>query len=116
VSPSSPESYTYASDRVVQKNFVKTVRLVEWFLRLKLPEFQALNVVPSIADLHQIVVEASTTDWSGLLPIPVIKAFIDAFLMLLGASEGLNWRVESCPCQKISPITTKLVFSLSWSQ
>ena len=115
MSPSSPESHTYASDWVVQKNFVKTVRLVEWFLRLKLPEFQALNAVPSIADLHEIVVEASTTDWSGLLPIPVIDAFIDAFLMLLDASEVLNWRVESCQCGKISPITTKLVYSLSWS-
>jgi hypothetical protein len=39
---------------------------------------QALNVTPSIADLHEIVIKASATDWSGLLLTPIIEAFINA--------------------------------------
>ena len=94
---------------IVYKNFVKTVRLVEWFLEKKLPEFQAIKVAPKIADIHEILAEASTMDWSGPLSPPVIEAFIDAFPMLCDAAEEINWRVDSCPCQEISPITTKHV-------
>jgi hypothetical protein len=107
---------THASlDRtiVVYQNFVKTVRLVEWFLQRKLPEFQATNVVPTIQDLREILVapSAGTADWSGPpLPFPVIEAVADAFVMLLDAAEDLDWQVDSCPCQDLEPITTKLVF------
>ena len=64
-------------------------------------------------DLHEILVAPSTgtMDWPGLpLPFPVIEAVADAFLMLLDAAEDLDWQVDSCPCQELEPITTKLVF------
>lgn len=95
---------------IVYKNFVQTVRLVEWFLEKKLPEFQAIKVAPNITDIHEIIAEAYTMDWSGPLSPPVIEAFIEAFPMLCDAAEEINWRVDSCPCQDISPITTKHVF------
>jgi hypothetical protein len=98
---------------VVYKNFVKTVRLVEWFLQRKLPEFQATKVVPTMQDLREILVAPSTgtVDWSEPpLPFPVIEAVADAFLMLLDAAEDLDWQVDSCPSQDLEPITTKLVF------
>ena len=95
---------------IVYQNFVQTVRLVEWFLEKKLPEFQALEVAPNITDIHEIIAEASTMDWSGPLSLPAIEAFIDAFPMLCDAAEEINWSVDSCPCQDISPITTKHVF------
>jgi hypothetical protein len=98
---------------VVYKNFVNTVRLVEWFLQRKLPEFQATKVVPTIQDLREILVAPSTgtVDWSGPpLPLAVIEAVADAFVMLLDAAEDLDWQVDSCPCQDLEPITTKLVF------
>jgi len=101
---------------IVYKNFVKTVRLVEWFLEKKLPEFQALKVAPKITDIHKIIAETSTMDCLGPLPLPVIEAFIEAFPMLCEAAEEINWRVDSCPCHKISPITTKHVFFYSQSQ
>jgi hypothetical protein len=85
---------------------------VEWFLEKKLPEFQALQVAPNITDIHEIITEASTMDWSGPLTLPVIEAFINAFLMLCDAAEEINWRVDSCPCQEILPITTTHVFLL----
>ena len=97
---------------IVYKNFVKTVRLVEWFLEKKLPEFQALKVAPNITDIHEIITEASTMDWSGPLSLPVVEAFINAFSMLCDTAEEINWRVDSCPCQEISPITTTHVFFL----
>ena len=100
---------------IVYKNFVQTVRLVEWFLEKKLPEFQAIKVAPNITDIHEIIAEAYTMDWSGPLSPPVIEAFIDAFPMLCDAAEEINWRVDSCPCQDISPITTKHVFFFSTS-
>ncbi len=85
---------------------------MEGFLRLKLPQFQVQKVAPRIADLLDIVrVGAPTTDWPGTLPNPVLKAFIDAFPMLLDAAEELNWQVDNCAYNKILPITTKLVFS-----
>lgn len=88
-----------------------TVRLVEWFLQTKLPEFQNLQATPSIEDLGELFGDTFTMDgWSGPLPTPVIEAFIEAFPMLLDASEELNWDVLSCPCQEISPLTTKYVF------
>jgi len=85
---------------------------VEWFLQRKLPDFQATKVVPTIQDMHEILVAPSTgtVDWSGPpLPFPVIEAVADAFLMLLDAAEDLDWKVDSCPCQDLEPITTKLV-------
>jgi hypothetical protein len=91
---------------------------VEWFLQRKLPEFQATKVAPTIEDLLEILVAPSTgtMDWPGLpLPVPVIKAFVDAFLMLLDAAEELNWQINTCPSQDLSPITTKFVFFLSLS-
>ena len=88
------------------------MRFVEWYLEKKLPEFQALNVAPNITDIHEIITEASTMDWSGPLSLPVIEAFIDAFSMLCDTAEEINWRVDSCPCQEISPITTTHVFFL----
>jgi len=98
---------------VVYKNFVKTVRLVEWFLQRKLPEFQATKVAPTIRDLRESLATppTDTVDWSGPpLPFPVIEAVADAFFMLLDAAEDLDWQVNSCPCQDLKPITTKLVF------
>ena len=95
---------------IVYKSFAKTVRLVEWFLEIKLPVFQALKVAPRITDIHEIIVEASTMDWPGPLPRSVIEAFINAFPMLCDAAEEINWRVDSCPCHEISPLTIKHVF------
>ena len=88
------------------------MRFVEWFLEKKLPEFQALEVAPNITDIQEIITEASTMDWSGPLSLPVIEAFVDAFSMLCDTAEEINWRVDSCPCQEISPITTTHVFFL----
>jgi len=89
---------------------------VEWFLEKKLPKFQAkfqaLKVAPKITDIHEIIAEASTMDWSGPLPLPVIEAFIDAFAMLCEAAEEINWRVDSCPCHEISPLTTNFMDAL----
>ena len=88
------------------------MRLVEWFLEKRLPVFQALKVAPKITDIHEIIAEAFAVDWPGPLPRPVIEAFIDAFPMLCDVAEEINWRVDSCPCHEISPLTIKHVFFL----
>ena len=111
--PDSPGKPTHASDRVVYQNFVQTVRLVEWFIQKKLPEVQTRKLARSKVDLREVVADASTTMtyFSGLLPDAVIDAFADAFTLLNDIAEELDWSIDSCGGQEISPITTKLVFS-----
>jgi hypothetical protein len=114
--PESPTRYSCILDRIivlVYQNFVQTVRLVEWFLQTKLPEFQATGVAPTIQDLKEILVAPSTgtMDWPGPpVPVPVIHAFVHAFRMLLHVAGELNWQIDTCPSQDLSPLTTKFVF------
>jgi len=102
----------------VQKNFVRTVRAVEWLIGVEIPGCQALEGMGSITDLYKSLAEACTRDTLGLFTPPVVEALKESVPMLLSIIPELGWDgdVDFTACQGRSPITTKLVFPFSLSR
>jgi hypothetical protein len=99
----------------VQKNFVRTVRAVEWLIGVNVPGFPALKGTPNTENLHERLTQASAMDSPGLFTPPVIEALKASFPMLLYIAPELEWKVDFTACHERPPITTKLVFTFSRS-
>jgi hypothetical protein len=106
---------THALDRAVQKNFVRTVRAVEWLIGIEVQECPALEGTPNAKNLDERLVRASAMDTPGLLTPPVIEALRASFPMLLYIAQELQWTIDFTACQDRLPITTKFVLTFSES-
>jgi hypothetical protein len=104
---------TYALDRAVQKNFVRTVRAVEWLIGIEVQGSPALEGTPNAKNLDERLVWASAMDTPGLLTPPVIEALRASFPMLLYIAQELHWTIDFTAFQDRLPITTKSVFPFS---
>lgn len=96
-------AHAFSNPTIVDyKNFVETVRLVEWFIQTRPSEFQTTNATPTTEYLGE-------NGWSETSSV----AFAAAFPMILGHQDGLNWQADSCSSQNLEPIETVfVVFSL----
>ncbi len=95
----------------VQKNFVRTVRAVEWLIGVDVPGCLDLEGTPHAKNLDKRLVQASAKDSLGLLTLPVIEALKSSFPMLFYIAQELEWMIDFTACQSRQPITTKLVFT-----
>jgi hypothetical protein len=95
----------------VQKNFVRTVRAVEWLVGVDVLGCPDLEGTPHAKNLDKVLVQASAKDSLGLLTLPVIEALKSSFPMLLYIAQELEWMIDFTACQGRRPITTKLVFT-----
>jgi hypothetical protein len=100
-------------DWAVQKNFVKTVRAVEWFIGVDVPGCEALNGTPNAESLDERLTQASAMDNAGLFAPPVIEALKASFPMLLYIAQELEWMIDFTACQGRRLIKTKFVLTLS---
>ena len=105
----------HALDRAVQKNFVRTVRAVEWLIGIEVQGCPALEDTPNAKNLDERLEQASAIDTLGLLTPPVIEALTASFPMLLCIARELQWTIDFTVCQDRVPITTKFVFPFSQS-
>jgi hypothetical protein len=99
----------------VQKNFVRTVRAVEWIIAVDVPGCPSLDGTPNAKNLHERLTQASAIDTLGLFTSPVIEALNSSFHTLLYVAKELEWTIDFTACQERGPITTKLVFTFSLS-
>jgi hypothetical protein len=97
----------------VQKNFVRTVRAVEWLIGVNVPGYQALEGMPNAENLVERLTQASSMDTPGLFTPPVIEALKASIPMLLYIGRELEWSIDFTPCRERQQITTKLVFNCS---
>jgi hypothetical protein len=100
-------------DWAVEKNFVKTVRAVEWLIGADVPGCDALDGTPNAENLDERLAQASAMDSSGLFTPPVIKALNASFPMLLCVAQELEWTIDFTACQGSRLIKTKLVLTHS---
>ena len=99
----------------VQKNFVRTVRAVEWIIAVDVPGCPSLDGKANAKNLHERLTQASAIDTLGLFTSPVIEALNSSFHTLLYVAKELEWTIDFTACQERGPITTKLVFTFSLS-
>ena len=104
---------THALNLVVQKNFVKTVRAVEWLIGVDVPGCPALEGTPNTKNLGERLTQASTMDTPGLFTPQVIEALKTSFPSLLYIAEELEWVIDFSACEGRQPIMTKFVFTFS---
>ena len=106
---------THTLYRAVQKNFVRTVRAVEWLIGVDVPGCPALEGTPNAENLVERLTQAFASDTPGLFTPPVIEALKASFPTLLYIAQELEWMIDFTACEGRQPITTKLVFALSRS-
>ena len=99
----------------VQKNFVRTVRAVEWLIGVDVPGCPALEGTPNAENLEERLTQAFAMDTPGLFTPPVIEALKTSFPTLLDIALELGWIIDFTACGGRLPITTKLVFTFSQS-
>jgi hypothetical protein len=104
---------THAMYRAVQKNFVRTVRAVEWLIGVDVPGCPALEGTPNAKNLYERLAQACATDTLGLFTPPVTEALNTSFHTLRYIARELEWKIDFTACQERQPITTKLVFTFS---
>ncbi|KAI0271116.1 glycoside hydrolase superfamily [Russula aff. rugulosa BPL654] len=92
-----------------QKNFVRTVRAVEWLIGIEVQGCPAIEDTPNAENLHERLVWASALDTLGLLTPPVIGALTESFPMLLYIAQELQWTIDFTACQDCLPITTNFM-------
>jgi hypothetical protein len=97
----------------VQKNFVRTVRAVEWLIGVDVPECPSLEGTPNAMNLHERLTQACAIDTLGLFTSPVTEALNTSFHMLRYVAKELEWTIDFTACQERVPITTKPVFPFS---
>jgi len=102
---------THALGGAVQKNFVRTVRAVEWLIGVNVTGYPALGGMPDAENLDDRLTQAFAKDTPGLFTPPVIEALKASFPMLLYLTQELEWMIDFTACQERPPITTKLVFT-----
>jgi hypothetical protein len=98
----------------VQKNFVKTVRAVEWLLGIPMEGYLALQGTPIDADMRARLANACKTDSSGLFDpeSAVVKALIEAaYILPVIMLELLEWPIDFGACQGTHPSHDKVRLS-----
>ena len=102
-------------DGAVEKNFVRTVRAVEWLIGVDVPGSAALGGMPNTENLCDRLTQACAMDTQGLFTPPVTEALKASFPMLLFVAQQLEWTIDFTVCQRHLPIVTKFIFTHSWS-
>ncbi|KAF8493036.1 glycoside hydrolase family 5 protein [Russula emetica] len=92
-----------------QKNFVRTVRAVEWLIGIEVQGYPALEDTPNAKNLDERLVRASAMDTLELLTPPVIDALRASFPMLLYIAQELQWTIDLTAYQDRLPITTNFM-------
>ena len=105
------ELLTHNLDWAVEKNFVKTVRAVEWLIGVDVPGCAALGGMPNTENLCDRLTQASALNTSGLFTPPVVDALTASLPMLLSIAQELEWTIDFTVCQRRLPIVTKFIFT-----
>jgi hypothetical protein len=92
-----------------QKNFVRTVRAVEWLIGVDVPGCPALEGTPNAKNLYERLAQACATDTLGLFTPPVTEALNTSFHTLRYIARELEWKIDFTACQERQPITTNFM-------
>jgi hypothetical protein len=92
-----------------QKNFVRTVRAVEWLIGVDVPGCPSLEGTPNAENLDERLTQAFAVDIPGHFTAPVIEALKTSFPTLLYIAQELEWMIDFTACEGRQPITTNFM-------